>query len=123
MANTVIDNNDKQYVVIDSTPPVGGFWTNIVAQRRSGLYKSNILKMFFSVREYEDSPAVGSVITPILQFKCEGDNGWTDYNNNGTAFVVGDRLLIDSNAAGVKWRAGVKEGGYTSGSMILGFDW
>ena len=111
MANTITTAANLQYVTIDTAPGSGGYWTNPVSMR-----VERITKMNFSIRGT-------GVMTPILQFKCYGDTDWTDYSNNETDFVVGDRGLIEGDGSFVEWRAGVKEGGYTSGSCTMGFDW
>ena len=122
MANSRNQNlNGFEYATVDAAPAAGGYWTNPVSIRRGNKVQGDITNLYFSVRE--SVAEATSVITPILQFKCSGDAEWTDYRNEGTAFAIGDRVKIESNAASVQWRAGVHEGGRTSGGIILGLDW
>jgi hypothetical protein len=120
MANIQESSGGYEYASVDTDPGAGGFFTKPVSIRRKN---DDIQKLFFSIRELEDEPSEASVITVVLQFRCKGDVGWTTYTNDGTDFVIGDRKLIDSNAAGVQWRAGVLSDGFTSGSVRFGFDW
>lgn len=122
MANSKASGEHHEYATIDTAPAAGGYWTNIVSPR--GRNKGIMRVLFFSVREtVPDASAGASVITPIVQFRCTGDVGWTDYNNDDIAFIVGDRKNIKISGGGVQWRAGVHNGDYTSGSFTLGFDW
>lgn len=120
MANSLKSNEYYEYAVVNTAPPAGGFWTNPVSMRRKGHDLHNI---FFSVREENPDASSASVVVPTLQFRCSGDAGWTDYYNEGSNFAIGERKNIEGTAAGVQWRAGVKEGAYTSGGIVLGFDW
>ena len=121
MANSRTSSNGIEQVQIDAAPGSGGYWTNAVSMRRGSA--GDIHKMYFTVRESEESPSAASVMTPTLQFKGSGDDGWTDYNNNATDFAIGDAFVIDANALALQWRAGVKEGDFTSGSCNIGFSW
>ena len=119
MANLQTSQNGIEQVTIDTNPVAGGYWTNAIRMRRGPA--GDIEKMYFSIREKEDGG--DSTITPILQFKGINDLGWTDYNNAGEEFVIGDVYVMDANAYAAQWRAGVKEGGRTSGSINIGFSW
>lgn len=129
MANSRSTGDFKEYATID-TQPSGtdlGYWTNEVSLRekqKNGLAKD---KMWFSIREYDvDSSEASdtSTMTVTLQFKCDGDLGWQDYVDfAGSALAVGNRLIIEDTGAGVLYRAGVKDGDYTSGKVTVGFDW
>ena len=118
MANSRSSGEYKEYAVVDTAPGAGGYFTNVVSPR-----KDKISKLYFSIREFSEDPSAGSVMTVNLQFQCAGDGAWTDYGNGGTAFVIGDRVLIEDVGPAVTWRAGVKQGGFTSGSLAFGFDW
>ena len=118
MANSLSSGEYKEYAVVDTAPGAGGYFTNPVYPR-----KNKINKFYFSIREFSEDPSSGSVMTVVLQFQCAGDGEWTDYSNGGTAFVIGDRVLIEDNGQAVAWRAGVKQGGHTSGSLAFVFDW
>ena len=112
MANAQTSGNNKEYATVDTTPGASGYWTNAVNMRGKGLSY-----MFFSIR------GTGTA-TVTLQFRCDGDAAWTDYNNEGTDFVTGDRKIIEGTSGGTSWRAGVKDdAAYTSGSVSFGFDW
>ncbi len=113
--------NAYEYATIDTLPGAAGYWTNPVSIRRGNSFLGDIPNLYFSVREGVEDGATANI--PTLQFKCAGDPQWTDYNTTD-AFVVGDRLKIESNAAHVQWRAGVKAADFTVGdSIIVGFDW
>ena len=128
MANSRSSGSYHEYATVD-TAPSGlelGYWTNAVSLREKAK-THKIDKMFFSIREQEaDSSEASdtSVATVVLQVKCEDDDGWQDFNyNDETALKAGDRVIIEDMGAGVSWRAGIKDGDYTSGSMTFGFDW
>ena len=126
MANSRTSETNKEYATVDSIPGLGGYFTNEVSIR--GLFDSEKLrKIFFSIRESEaDSSGASdtSLITVVLQFKCEGDEGWQEYVPlDGSTIAVGNRLAIEDTGAGVLWRAGVQDDFYTSGSITFGFDW
>jgi len=128
MANSKSSGEFYEYATVD-TQPSGtalGYWTNTISPRE--LQKNLKIKAFyFSIREEEaDSSAASdtSSMTVTLQFLCPGDAGWQDFVDlNGAELAVGNRLLFEDFAAGVLWRAGVKDGDYTSGSLTFGFDW
>lgn len=129
MANSKSSGQFKEYATVDTAPSGAelGYWTNEVCLRdkiNEGLAKD---KMFFSIRETEaDSSQASdtSSMTISLQFKCDGDLGWQDYVPlDGSEIAVGNRLLIEDHGAGARWRAGVKDGNYTSGKLTFGFDW
>lgn len=133
MANSRSSGQFKEYATVD-TQPSGtalGYWTNEVCLRdkqNDGMAKE---KMYFSIREFEtDSSAASdtSSMTVTLQFQCDGDAGWQDFkdfasSDNQATFAVGHRVTIEDTGAAVRWRAGVKDGDYTSGSVTFGFDW
>ena len=119
MANVRTSQNGIEQVTVDTAPGAGGYWSNPVFMRKGN--DQDIKLMNFSVREKEEDAT--SVIVPSLQFRGIGDLGWTDYNNNDEAFVIGDCKVVEANALFVQWRAGVKEGVYTSGSINAGFSW
>jgi hypothetical protein len=129
MANSRSTGDFKEYATID-TQPSGtdlGYWTNEVCLRdkqNGGLAKD---KMWFSIREFEaDSSEASdtSSMTVTLQFKCDGDAGWQDYVDfAGSTLARGNRLVIEDTGAGARYRAGVKDGDFTSGKVTVGFDW
>jgi hypothetical protein len=121
MANITISGVNKEYVQVDTAPDASGYFTKEINIRN--LIKRGINRVFFSIRETSEDPSSGSIMTIVLQFKCEGDIYWTDYSNDGTLFNIGDRKIINDMALNIRWRAGVKLGGFTSGSLVFGFDW
>ena len=130
MANSRSSGANKEYATVDTAPSGAalGYWTNEVCLRdkvKNGTAEFN--KMWFSIRE-NDADSSGfsdtSSMTVLLQFKCAGDAGWQNYVDlNEASLAVGNRLLIEDTGVSVRWRAGVEDGGYTSGSYTFGFDW
>lgn len=111
MANANVSGTGKEYATVDTAPAAGGFWTASI-----GMREKRIPQVFFTIRGTGDA-----VVT--LQFKCDGDTDWTDFNNDGVALVTGDNKVIEGSSANMLWRAGVKQGAYTSGSITFGFNW
>lgn len=129
MANSKSSGTYKEYATVDTAPSGAelGYWTNEVCLRDKVNEGSAKDKMYFSIRE-NDSDSSGfsetSSMTVVLQFKCAGDAGWQNYLDlAGSEIAVGNRLVIEDTGAAVRWRAGVEDGGYTSGSLTFGFDW
>ena len=128
MANSRSSGVYKEYATVDTQPEGSdlGYWTNEVCLRdkvNAGVAKD---KMYFSIRENEVDSSAGDISTNTvgLQFKCDGDAGWQDFVDfAGNELVVGNRLVIKDTGAAVRWRAGVKDGGYTGGKITFGFDW
>jgi len=110
MANDRNTTENLEYATVDTAPGVDGYYTNSVNIRQE-----KKREIYFSVRG-------SGVATVTIQFQCYGDTGWTDFNYD-SALVSGDRLLLEGGGAGTKWRAGVANGGYSSGSLTFGFDW
>jgi len=130
MANSRSSGVNKEYATVNIAPSGTelGYWTNEVClrdKRNSGVAKD---KMYFSIRETdadssEDVSDTASM-TVSLQFKCDGDLGWQAFVPlDGSELAVGNRLIIEDTGAAVRWRAGVKDGDYTSGILTFGFDW
>ena len=115
MANQKVNGGTYKYAVVDTAPDVSGFFTDVLTPRAS-----KIGRFYFSIRSTGNG---GSVATVKLQYQCLGDDVWTDYLNQGNDWDVGSRVMINDFAAGVHWRAGVLENGYTSGEVTFGFDW
>ena len=107
MANSRSSRDYYEYATVDTAPGADGYFTNAVSLRQKDIHH-----IFFSLR------GTGT-IDVTLQFKCPGDTLWSDYSDYDAAC----RKLIEGNAGGVQWRAGVKLGGRTSGSLTFGFDW
>lgn len=107
MANSQSSGEYKEYATVDTAPAAAGYWTNEIVLR-----EKKVQHVFFSIRGT-------GVMTITLQFKCEGDSDWTDYDT----YTAVTREKLVGNAARVQWRMGVKNGDRTSGSMTFGFDW
>lgn len=120
MANIKIKSTRHEYALVEEAPEVGGFWTDPVSMVRNG---ANLVKIFFSVREAVEAPVTPSLVKITMQFKCPTDTFWTDYYNNDEDHPVGERGVVEGFSQSVEWRAGVKEGDYSSGAVKLGFDW
>ena len=106
-ANSQSSGNRYEYATVDTDPAAAGYWTETVNLRRVSSQQ-----IYFSVR------GTGSM-TVTLQFICPGDAAWSDYDTYTTV----TRLKVQGAAAGVRWRAGVKDADYTSGELTFGFDW
>ena len=110
MANSKSNGDRYSYATIDTAPGADGYWCDSVS-----MSKKNAGCLFFSY-------GGGGVATVTLQFQRQDDTGWTDYLTDET-LTDGARLILDDHGAGVKWRAGVKNGGLSSGTNRIGFDW
>jgi len=119
MANSRDSAPYREYVTVNAEPAGTGYYTNTVFIRDKDLEH-----IFFSVRE---TGSAAGVMTITLQFRCTGDDAWTDYDT----YDEECRKVIEGGAAGVQWRAGVKSDdssgvatqNYTSGEFTFGFDW
>ena len=119
MANVKINNGFKVAVLIDTAPSSEGFWTDQASITPYPTIRDNegLKHLVFIVQE--STTGVSSVVIPTLQFRTQ-DGVWTDYNEE---FNVGDCKIVAGNAIGLLWRAGVKAGNYTSGSVALSLNW
>ena len=109
MANAKSTDDYYQYATVDTAPVAAGYWTNAVNARQL----NNVRDIYFSIR------GTGEMVV-TLQFKCSGDDDWTDHE---TYTVSQMRIPVPGRAAGVRWRAGVKSGDRISGELTFGFDW
>lgn len=110
MANAKTSNGYYEKVVVDSAPSTGGYFSQPVGQRKRG---GDISKLCVAVR------GTGTW-TPMLQFTMQGDADWTDSTE---VLKIGDVKEINTNVAGLLWRVGVKQGGFSSGSAIISLNW
>jgi len=115
-ANSRDDDRYWKYATVDTDPDASGYWTtDVVPSNTNG-------KMFFSVTGT-------GVMTVTLQFILSGQSTWTDYDTYTVAAgwagsgETSPRVVLDDKGEGVRWRAGVKDDDYTSGSNKFGFDW
>jgi len=124
MANRVtVSDEFREYAVVDSSVGTGFFGGEVsMADLKN---RKNITKIFFSIREEAEEGSIdSSEITVSLQFKCLGDERWQDFVSlDGSELAIGNCLEIKDSSSARIYRAGVKEGDYTSGSVIFGFDW
>ena len=111
MANSVTSGDRHSFATIDTAPGASGYWTASVS-----MSNKNARALFFSRKG-------GGVGTVTLQFKtAETGAVWQDFTAN-LSLLNGVRYMIDDSASGVSWRAGVKNGNYSSGDIIVGLDW
>ncbi len=115
MSNSRTKKESHSYASIDEAPVADGYWCEEVSMNKN---KTN--KLYWSRR----GAGVGTV---TIQFRCPGDSAWTDYVTD-EGLASGERFIIDDNAAGVRWRTGIKEdtsadNTYTSGTITVGLDW
>ena len=125
MANVVtVSDEYREYYMVDTAVGAAGVFTGEVDIRDLKETKG-IDRIFFSIREEADTGSIDdSVCTVVLQYKCEGDARWQTFVPlDGSTLAIGNRLRIDDNGSAMKYRAGVLEDGFTSGSLIFGFDW
>lgn len=127
MANSKDSAANKEYATVDTLPGAAGYFTNEVDPRYL-LKTMKIHKLFFSIRETNSdisaAPSALSTVTVVLQFKCNGDDGWSDFVPlDGSSFTIGNRVCLEDMGANIKWRAGVVSDGYSSGAVTFGFDW
>lgn len=110
MANVVSSNVDYERVVVNTAPGAEGAFTNPVNQRTL-----KVSKLFLAVQGSGE-------FTPVLQFKLKGDSDFTDFVD-GSELVPGTLKEVAADAAGLIWRAGIKQGGFTSGEAIISITW
>jgi len=111
MANSQLNGERYAYASIDTAPGAAGYWSKPVA-----LSQARSEALFASV-------SGGGVGTVTIQFKLPHTGStWQDYYTT-ESLVDGARLRVADQGAGVKWRAGVKNAAYTSGTIVVGFDW
>ena len=127
MANSRSSGTNHEYATVDTRPTSAGYFTNAFCPRDKAK-NAKVGKIFFSIREasadISANPSALSTITVGLQFKCANDAGWTDFvDMAGSTLAIGNRIALEDVGAGVFWRAGVVDDGFTSGSVTFGFDW
>ena len=125
MANGVVVSDEyREYYMVDTAVGSAGVFTGEVDIRTLKEDKG-INRLLFSIREEQDEGSIDdSVCTVVLQFKCQGDGRWQTYVPlDGSTLAIGNRLLIKDDGSAIKYRAGVLEDGFTSGSLVFGFDW
>ena len=111
MANQKLNGPRYSYASIDTAPGADGYWSDSVS-----MSKANANELFASI-------SGGGVATVTLQYMLPHSGAaWTDYTTSET-LESGGRFRMDDHGAGVKWRIGVKNGNYTSDTIIVGFDW
>jgi len=124
MANVVtVSDEYREYAMVDSSVGEGFFGGEV--NMRTLKENKGIDRIFFSIREEADPGSIDdSEVTVVLQFKCEDDARWQTFVPlDGSSLAIGNRLRLNDNGSAIIYRAGVLEGGWTSGSVIFGFDW
>jgi hypothetical protein len=111
MANQQLKGPRYKYASVDTAPGADGYWSEPV-----GLSQERAPALFANV-------AGGGSATVTMQYKLPySGSAWTDYTTDET-LESGGRFRLDDMGGGVKWRMGVKNGDYTSGTVVVGFDW
>lgn len=114
MANAKANGERYSYAVIDTAPGADGYWCDAVS-----MSSKNTRSLFFSIRGDDES----STSTISIQYKTpESGSAWQDYSTDET-LAPGARFILEDWGAGVKWRAGVKNGDFAGGEVRVGFDW
>ena len=109
--NAKLNGPRYKYASIDTAPGTGGYWCDSVS-----MSAENANELFLNV-------SGGGTATVTVQYKLPHTGSvWTDYVTTET-LESGARFRLDDHGAGVKWRVGVKSGGYASDTIIVGFDW
>ena len=112
MGNKRSDDSQYEYATVDTAPGADGYFTSIIDSAKISV---GWKRLYFSTRG-------SGVMIITLQFKCIGDDDWSDYDSY-TSTDSCKRKIIEGGVGGIQWRAGVKQEDYTSGSMRFGFDW
>lgn len=110
MANSRSSGPSYEYASVDTAPGASGYATNTVSPR--GKHTDRLI---FSIRE---SSGGSFAATVTLQFMPEGDTAWTDY----ATYTDFERKIVEDPVA-CKWRAIIKNGNYSSGTVKFGFEW
>ena len=128
MANSRSSEEYHEFITVDTAPDSDdvGYWGNAISIKEIR-NKHKITGVYFSIREFELDPSYASGdsdITVKLQYKCEGDAGWTDYVSlDGSTLATGNRLFIEDIASRTMWRCGVIADDFQDGQIRAGFDW
>jgi len=111
MANAKLNGPRFKYASIDAAPGADGYWCESVS-----MVNVKADELFLNV-------SGGGSATVTVQYKLPHTGAiWTDYTTSET-LTTGARFRLDDHGAGVKWRVGVKNTAYSSGTIIVGFDW
>jgi len=109
--NAKLNGPRYYYASIDTAPGEDGYWSDAVS-----MSKVNANELFLNV-------SGGGAATVTIQYKLPHVGAtWTDYVTDET-LETGARFRLDDHGAGVRWRVGVKNAVYSSGTVIVGFDW
>ena len=111
-ANTKYSGTHYEYIVVDTDPDAAGFWTEPVQSANSSRSKVTVFV------------AGTGTMTFTLQYRGP-DGNWYDYYVDGVVktYATNARETIDDPSREVRWRIGVKDADYTSGSKTAGFDY
>lgn len=117
MANTQFSKPRQEEIVIDTAPPAAGSFTKPV-----NVDDKKAPNVYFSIRETGDSSTFTATITLQWRQRSAEDDSWEDWQDYDTYTSI-QRKLIDDHTPNVQYRAGVKNGNYTSGEVKIGFNW
>ena len=110
MATTYPTSTRHEFVKVTSDPGVD------VSSNPVSMSKKRTRAVWFSFTG-------GGVATVFIQFSNPDDpDTWTDYDTD-LDLTNGKVYIMDDSAYGRKWRVTMKNGGYTSGTIIVGFNW
>lgn len=112
MANTQLSGDRYEFASIDTAPGAEGFWTKKV--KSGGIKGKNGLQVSIS--------GGGTAVVTIQYLLPHDDASWTDYTTSET-LESGGRFRLEDLGFHTLWRIGVKNGDYTSDTIIVGFDW
>ena len=113
MGNSQDSAKNHEYATVDTAPAAAGYWTNPINIHSRSPHNN---KVMFSVKA---PGGTAGAMTITLQSRDRADASWTDYDT----WTAVDRQIIDDSSLETMWRAGVKEGGHTSGTLTFGFNW
>jgi hypothetical protein len=108
--NSRNSQSNFEVATVDTAPGTEGYWTRSTNASTAGTNGRDNITFFIS--------GTGSM-TVTIQFNSPGSNVWTDYDT----YTSTTRVRIEDGSKSVLWRAGVKNGEYSSGSLTFGFDW
>ena len=119
MANSRVSEERGEFVVIDTAPEAGGYWTNAITPFNKRKEKDTGL--YLNIAETGELSASLSA-TMTLQWRLKIDGTYTEWQVYDTYTAITNKV-IDDFSANKQWRAGVDNGDFTSGQVTIGFNW
>ena len=110
-ANSQSTGNNYVFATVDTAPGASGYGTSAISPKKyraQSAYKS----LWFTI-------GGTGTMTVTLQYKLAGTSTWNDYAD----YTSAEYKLLETGAGGETWRAIVKNGAHTSGSLTFGFTW